>query len=269
MAKSKKRKLIAANKVTKHPDRPAKASKPAQRTEPTIPFSPEDCILLIGEGDFSFARSIVEHHGCSNIAATSLDSKDEVLKKYSPQASSHTEYLDSEGQTVLYNIDATKLAKAKSLNPGKGQRFDRIIFNFPHIGGKSTDQNRQVRANQELLVNFFTSALSLLSAEHGTIIVTLFEGEPYTLWNIRDLARHSGLEVERSFKFLSEAYPGYAHARTLGNIDGGGGWKGERRDARSFVLRIKGEWSVTARVVGTGDKRKRKRDADDDSSDED
>ena len=68
---------------------------------------------------------------------------------------------------------------------------------------------------------------------------------PYTLWNIRDLARHTGLRVARSFRFESEAYPGYQHARTIGNIvnknggDGRGGWKGEDRESRTyaFVLR--------------------------------
>ena len=89
-----------------------------------------------------------------------------------------------------------------------------------------------------MLVSFFRSAKPLLSPT-GTIIVTLFEGEPYTLWNIRDLARHTGLEVQQSFKFRAEAYPGYSHARTLGNIDGGGGWKGEDRQARSYVFQVK------------------------------
>lgn len=42
--------------------------------------------------------------------------------------------------------------------------------------------------------------------------------------------------MERSFKFQASAYPGYRHARTLGNIEGGGGWRGEEREARTFVL---------------------------------
>lgn len=67
-------------------------------------------------------------------------------------------------------------------------------------------------------------------------MVSLFQGEPYTLWNVRDLARHVGLRLERSFDFKSEAYPGYRHARTLGNIKGGGGWKGETREARTYVF---------------------------------
>jgi 25S rRNA (uracil2634-N3)-methyltransferase len=106
----------------------------------------------------------------------------------------------------------------------------------------------------ELLVAFFRIALISLSPTPGSsIIVTLFEGEPYTLWNIRDLARFAGLAVERSFKFQAKAYPGYKHARTLGvvkNKDGevGGGWKGEDRLARSYVFVRKGDTSLP--VVG-------------------
>jgi len=113
-----------------------------------------------------------------------------------------------------------------------------------------------------MLVSFFKAATPLLSLD-GTIIITLFEGEPYTLWNIRDLARHSGLEVQRSFRFQAEAYPGYSHARTLGNIDGGGGWKGENRAARSYVFQLKAGHVNTPK---SEKKRKREGNA---SSDED
>lgn len=137
------------------------------------------------------------------------------------------------------------------------------VFNFPHVGGKSTDVNRQVRYNQELLVEFFKQALLSL-APSGTIIITLFEGEPYTLWNVRDLARHSGLQVDRSFRFQASAYPGYHHARTLGVVknkqgDVGGGWKGEDRAARSYVFVRKDE-------VPKAVSKKRKRSGDDDDS---
>ena len=113
--------------------------------------------------------------------------------------------------------------------------------------------NRQVRANQELLVGFFKSAIPLLrsswttshkdageESEAGgpTILVTLFAGQPYELWNVRDLARHVGLVVQRSFRFEWGVYPGYEHRRTLGNVEGGGGWKGEERSARTFIFEM-------------------------------
>ena len=192
---------------------------------------------------------------------------------------------DSEGArgthtvSVLYGIDATKLSSAhkKALKPRSP--FTKIVFNFPHVGGLSTDVNRQVRYNQGLLVGFFKSAKPLLSspshpatilrsekydddeeeeisdnlghwdpgAVNGQILVTIFEGEPYSLWNIRDLARHCGLKVIESFKFPWSAYPGYRHARTIGDIISGkdrgeegakrkGAWRGEERDGRCYVL---------------------------------
>jgi 25S rRNA (uracil2634-N3)-methyltransferase len=248
--------------------RPAKkeAKKPQR---PTIPFvAEEDRILLVGEGDFSFAKSIVEHHGACDVTATCYDGQAELFEKYKPQAEEHVKYLEDEGQTVLYNIDATKLNHNKTLS--KAGLFNHILFNFPHVGGKSTDVNRQVRFNQELLVKFFAAAKNLLALD-GTIVVTLFDGEPYTLWNIRDLARHSELEVQRSFKFQASAYPGYSHARTLGNIEGGGGWKGEDRESRSYVFEkqkeYKGNKSPFAAKVAAEQKKKKAEESG--SSDED
>jgi len=121
----------------------------------------------------------------------------------------------------------------------------------------------------ELLVSFFKNSLQSLSPKPGSsIIVTLFEGEPYTLWNIRDLGRHSGLEVKRSWRFQASAYPGYRHARTLGVVKGnngevGGGWKGEERAARSYEFVRKGEGVV----MGIGKKRKESNDDEDENED--
>ncbi|KAK3063325.1 hypothetical protein LTS18_001325 [Coniosporium uncinatum] len=289
-----------------------------QHTKPTIPFSPYDRILLVGEGDFSFSRSLVAEHGCADITATCFDSREELLEKY-PQSASHIRYIEGEGQKVLYGVDATKLAQ-KELKAGEG--YERVLFNFPHTGGKSTDVNRQVRYNQALLVGFLNACKPLLATgrqadyhtgveglggEGGgggaapTVIVTLFEGEPYTLWNVRDLARHCGYVVRTSFRFQAGAYPGYRHARTIGNIvskkaraeigqgdvgkekeedgeeDGGknaedgleelperGGWKGEERPARSYVFELRRE---DAQAKGGAQKKRKRKEEDSDQED--
>jgi 25S rRNA (uracil2634-N3)-methyltransferase len=104
---------------------------------PTIPFRPTDNILLIGEGNFSFARALVsdaptqlEHLPPKNITATSYDTEQECYDKY-PEAVEIVQGLKAAGVKVLFGIDATQLSKVAAF---KGKKWDRIVWNFPHAG---------------------------------------------------------------------------------------------------------------------------------------
>lgn len=55
--------------------------KPQASQKHDIPFGTYDKILLVGEGDFSFTRSLVVEHGCANVTATSFDDEDVVREK--------------------------------------------------------------------------------------------------------------------------------------------------------------------------------------------
>lgn len=61
----------------------------------------------------------------------------------------------------MFDVDATKLENCKEVKELKG-RWDRVGFNFPHVGQGITDQDRNVRANQTLLLNFFRSVAPFL-----------------------------------------------------------------------------------------------------------
>ncbi|EXJ62598.1 hypothetical protein A1O7_03036 [Cladophialophora yegresii CBS 114405] len=310
---------------------------------PKVPFTAYDNVLLVGEGDFSFSLALKQLQKARQITATCYDTKDVLENKYPNAQKTVAQLeaaVDASGKslngdeaewkglspspsgspiedagfdqeqpprtpavTVLYGIDAVKLSSAHKKALRANTPFTKTVFNFPHVGGLSTDVNRQVRYNQELLVGFFKAAKPLLSspnrparvhpvvgeadgdneqmpddaghrdpgAVNGQILVTLFEGEPYTLWNIRDLARHCGLKVVESFKFPWSVYAGYRHARTAGEITTGkdrsdegrrkGAWRGEERDARCYVLEDKDAPASRALT------KKRKRNVENDDSD--
>lgn len=235
-----------------------------------IPFSPTDRILLIGEGNFSFARSLLNHPSIpslppANITATAYDTEEECTSKY-PDAEVHISALRSAGATVLFGVDARHLEK--TFPPKMSKKWDKVVWNFPHVGMSIADQDRNIAANQSTLLGFLASVRRYLAEgavpdsnakgkkdaksdvyemsedeeggedaalvkagpkRAGSVLVTLREQEPYTLWDLPRLAKNPVIPKSsrdapsqpryiqvRSFHFYPEAYPGYEHRRTSG-----------------------------------------------------
>lgn len=70
-----------------------------------------------------------------------------------------------------------------------------------------------------MLLGFLESAKQLLTTS-GEIHVTLKTGEPYDSWNVKKLAKTSGLFCKTTLPFDPNMYSGYSHRRTLGYLDG-------------------------------------------------
>ncbi|GAA5875164.1 hypothetical protein JCM1840_007269 [Sporobolomyces johnsonii] len=174
-----------------------KAEADKQRTG-VQPFRRGERVLLVGEGNFSFSHSLLLPLSTASASSsstpppqpiitpslllcTSYDALPVALEKY-PDLMSHVEPLRAAGATVLFGVDGTKLdenkevlqfaglgGKGKSKGKGKeialeeeGAGFDKIVFNFPHVGQGITDQARNIRVNQTLLLEFYRSASQVL-----------------------------------------------------------------------------------------------------------
>eukprot|EP00897_Mesotaenium_endlicherianum_P008883 jgi/Mesen1/8022/ME000426S07167 len=203
--------------------------------------------LLVGEGDFSFARALVRLLGTgSNLVATSFDSRLVVNEKY-PEAESILEEVVAAGATVVFDVDATSLQTC--LHVGKKRRrsgepclldqpFDRVVFNFPHVGLGIKDEAVNVQKNRDLLIGFFASATPLLQ-QGGDIHVALKTGKPYTLWNAPALAQSAGLQLARTTVFTPSHFPGYHHCRTLGYLEGVSAAANEEVERKSKIFIFK------------------------------
>ncbi|QPG72915.1 hypothetical protein FOA43_000218 [Brettanomyces nanus] len=215
----------------------------------SIPFDEKEKIILIGEGDFSYAVSIVEEGYIKpeNLIATSFDTLEELKQKYPEVAEANLKKLNElMVKKVVHGVDGTKLIKTLKLswNPKKldrnrnamnGLKINLVLFNFPHVGRGIKDMDRNIKANQEMLVSFFTNCKELFEllaqnrsqgGEKGNnedldkIAVTLFDGEPYNSWQIKQLIRNTiGYKVRRSGTFDWKAYKEYHHRKTAGMHD--------------------------------------------------
>ncbi|BBH01456.1 hypothetical protein with DUF2431 [Prunus dulcis] len=173
-------------------------------------------ILLVGEGDFSFSVCLARAFGLAvNMVATSLDSRESLMLKYS-KASSNVKELEARGCIVLHEVDVHSMSQHPFLIR---LRFDRIIYNFPHagylLGPFSSERNR---FHQDLIRGFLKNARELLTAI-GEIHVTHKTTFPFSEWKIVELAHEVGLYLVDEEPFSLWDYPGYENKRGDGMCD--------------------------------------------------
>lgn len=129
---------------------------PQRELAPTIPFSPEEAILLVGEGDLSFSRALVEHHYCENVTATVLEANLEELKEKYPHVQDNVDVIEGDGSRIIYNVDAKKMGPwGKKSGKDSPSMFDRIsayITAFPHINTYSSSHGLLDKTNGQLII---------------------------------------------------------------------------------------------------------------------
>ncbi|NXN74491.1 FDXA1 protein, partial [Himantopus himantopus] len=165
-------------------------------------------VLLLGEGNFSFAASLCGAAG-THVVATCYESEEEVCGR--GRAAESIRRLREAGAEVVFSVDCTKL---KDYFLPEQREFDCIYFNFPHCGRKAG-----VVKNRELLARFFHSSAEVLT-EEGEVHVALCNGqggtpadqprrEWHNSWQIVAVAAGAGFILSNVHPFKAETIHGY------------------------------------------------------------
>ncbi|KAJ3208373.1 hypothetical protein HDU83_001075 [Entophlyctis luteolus] len=200
--------------------------------------------LLVGEGDFSFAQALVQALALAPdsassspttpaIVATSLDPANVVATKYSssdaPRRLQQLKASTSARIRVLHNVDATAISRddrvrAALHDVAPKRPLNRVIFNFPHVGGGS---DADVAANRRMLYAFFVQTRALMvdllqnpatatPPPDCKILATLRNTPFYAKFTIELLASAAGFVTESRSPFDGERWAalGYRPQRT-------------------------------------------------------
>ncbi|DBA02519.1 TPA: hypothetical protein N0F65_010991 [Lagenidium giganteum] len=166
-------------------------------------------VLIVGDGNFSYSRAFLRANreriaapvNAINVTATSLDTRDELISMYPKCVDILTE-LEAGGVNVVHDINATRLIQYSLVST---QKFDRIVFNFPHFAEGGNRRNK-IHRHRQLLCDFFLSARDVLAAD-GQVWVSLCAGQGGTpmekkvrawgdTWQVMHCAASAGLLVQ-------------------------------------------------------------------------
>ncbi|KAL8135524.1 hypothetical protein AgCh_010244 [Apium graveolens] len=184
------------------------------RAEKTIKhYSSNQKILLVGEGDFSFSKCLANAFGsASNITATSLDSQESLMSKYTA-ASANIQELKVLGCTILHGVDASVMRYDSRLNCCS---FDRIVFNFPHSGIFKEKNAAVIELHKGVVRGFLRNAIEML-ATNGEVHITHKTEDPYIRWNLKELGEETGFCLVEKSSFYIWEYAGYSNKRGQGS----------------------------------------------------
>jgi len=178
------------------------------------PYSANMQLLTVGDGDLSFSLALARAVGGDSVTATSHEAE-ETVRQVFDDGDKNIEELRACGAKFLADVDATNLGCSFPT----GQKFDRIVWNFPCVArgiDAGTDgQNQEMETNKALIREFCASAVQHLQPG-GEVHITHKTKPPYNQWSlVEQVTTKSPLQFTGSIVFDKVCYPPYTNRKAL------------------------------------------------------
>jgi 25S rRNA (uracil2634-N3)-methyltransferase len=162
-------------------------------------------ILLVGEGNLSFAKSLLRLPTAqvTRMTATTYETEESL----SAEAQKNATMLRHCGAFVLHGIDATYLEQ--NFKPNE---FETIVFQFPNVGSREAKHGHN--PNHVMIRKFLRNATSCLTPS-GKILISAVDSPHYQgTFRFDEAAEFAGYETPETFPFDPSMFPGYSHTNT-------------------------------------------------------
>ena len=171
-----------------------------------LSFAPEDRVLFVGEGNFSFSLALAERANSDRLAWTSTCFETGPVSELAAKNATHLRAL---GVTVRFGVNASRSSDLMDNSCG----YSKIVFMFPHVGGKM-----QIQKNRRLLRSFAASAATALASfPSARVIVALCNGQGGTQ---ADTARRPAeADTWQAVKMFADAGLQLVSAVSLGRVE--------------------------------------------------
>jgi len=161
-------------------------------------------VLLVGEGNMSFAKGLLDMPAqITQMTATTFEKEKDLTE----EALKNANHLKQSGALVMHGIDATKLDTSL-----KSHQFDTIVFQFPNVGSRESKYGHT--ANHVLIRKFLRCAASFLNSE-GRILITAVDSSHYEgVFKFDEAAEFAEYHAPQSYPFDPSLFSGYSHTNT-------------------------------------------------------
>jgi hypothetical protein len=196
-------------------------------------------VLVVGDGDLSFSRSLLSVKDVLCVTATSLETRRELISRYSGGAESLNAIEAHEHGDVCFDVDATDLEATLDGRKNKYQ-YRAFVFNYPFADagvGKTKGKGKVVTPfstrqiavgrHQDLLRDFLLSIQRLTAGDADDdhdgdgdtpktppvkVAITLLAHQALA-WDLEQTARDGGFALTEAVPFNEKLYRSLSYKR--------------------------------------------------------